>query len=158
MHVFNPQDMFLPSLLLQILESKGALTLVFQLGMDRISGSVSGIRRNPAIFSYPVSGRIPDIKKPDIRFSNIRPDIRQTGYLSSIFLILEDLRCFNSLSNSVEQQTDICDEVYSTSFRLKSPSISSFVSICHSVRKFLLFVDNFQYRKQSKSLTIYQSL
>ena len=31
-------------------------------------------------FSYPVSGRIPDIKKPDIQFPNIRPDIRQTGY------------------------------------------------------------------------------
>ena len=40
-----------------------------KFGMDRISGSVSGIRQNPAIFQQ--SGRIPDIKKPDIR---------QTGY------------------------------------------------------------------------------
>ena len=52
------------------------------LGMDRISSSVSGIRQNPAIFQlYPVSSRIEDIKKPDIQFPNIWPDIQQTGYL-----------------------------------------------------------------------------
>ena len=51
-----------------------------KLGMDRISGSVSGIRRNPAIFQ--LSGIRPDTgyQKLDIRFPNIRPDIRQTGY------------------------------------------------------------------------------
>ena len=31
-------------------------------------------------FSYPVSGWIPDIEKPDIQFPIIRPDIRQTAY------------------------------------------------------------------------------
>ena len=93
----------------------------FKLGMDRISGSVSGIRQNPAIFNYPVSGRIPDIKKPDIRFSNIRrisskPDINKT-----FLLLFEDLRCFNYLSNSVEQRTGIAPRsyfvVYLTLFR-----------------------------------------
>ena len=56
-------------------------------------------------FSYLVSGRILDIKKPDIRF----PNIRQT--YETFFLILEDLRCFNSLSNSVKRQTGTCHEV-----------------------------------------------
>ena len=64
------------------------------LGMDRISGSVSGIRRNPAIFQ--LSGFRPDIKKPDIRFPNIRPDIRQTGYLIEYLSSCKDIRCLAS--------------------------------------------------------------
>ena len=47
---------------------------IFQLGMDQISGEIR------PFFSYPVSSQILDIKKPDIRFLNIRPNIRQTGY------------------------------------------------------------------------------
>ena len=72
--------------------------------MDRISDSVSGIR---PFFSYPVSGRIPDIKN---RISGFRISGRISGKpdISMIFLLLfEDLRCFNYLSNSVEQRTGI---------------------------------------------------
>ena len=63
--------------------------------MDRILGSVSGEIR--PFFSYPISGRI-----PDIRFPNIRSDIRKTGYNKTFLLLFEDLRCFNYLSNYVD--------------------------------------------------------
>ena len=88
--------------------SSWELNLLLELGMNRISGSVC--IRYPVKFGhfsairYPAGYRILKNRISGFRISGRisgKPDIYQT-----FFLILEDLRCFNSLSNSVGRTTN----------------------------------------------------